>query len=36
MTVMVAANDVRYFRNVTLLSRELSRPAWIARSFNII
>jgi hypothetical protein len=34
--VMLPANDVWYFRSVTLLSHELSRPAWIAISFSII
>jgi hypothetical protein len=35
-TVMLRANDVWCFRDVTLLSRELSHLAWIAFSFNII
>jgi hypothetical protein len=35
-TVMLPANDVWFFRSVTLLSREFSRPAWIALSFKII
>jgi hypothetical protein len=33
---MLLANDVWCFRGLTLLSRELSRLAWIALSFNII
>jgi hypothetical protein len=33
---MLPANDVWSFRSATFLSRELSRLAWIALSFNII
>jgi hypothetical protein len=36
VTVILRANDIWCFRGVTLLSRELSRLAWIALSFNII
>jgi hypothetical protein len=36
VTVILPANDVGCFGRVTLLSRELSRLAWIALSFNII
>jgi hypothetical protein len=36
VTIMFPANDVWCFRSMALLSRELSRPAWIALSFSII
>jgi hypothetical protein len=36
VTLILAANDVWYFRSVTLLSRELSHRAGITLSFNII